>query len=166
MSYTIYTRTGCTFCDTAKRYMREHGVDYKEVYLTTDDDVRHVKSFIPEEHLNDRVRLPIVFKNQKFLGDHEALIRDHQVVLYNTWNPKQVFDLLKNNVCTVVYDKINGDRFQIKHCTLAEDRLPEGVKHIGSALTTSAFLTVYDLDTETWSGFNVSSIKSITVTGE
>jgi len=33
---TIYTSPSCTHCNSAKRYLSEHGVDYREVDISRD----------------------------------------------------------------------------------------------------------------------------------
>jgi glutaredoxin 3 len=33
---TIYTTPSCGFCQQAKRFLREHGVEYREVDVSTD----------------------------------------------------------------------------------------------------------------------------------
>jgi len=33
---TIYTAPSCTHCNSAKRYLSEHGVDYREVDISND----------------------------------------------------------------------------------------------------------------------------------
>ena len=35
---TIYTTPTCGFCQQAKRYFQEHGVQYKEIDVSTDED--------------------------------------------------------------------------------------------------------------------------------
>jgi len=145
--------------------MKEHSVEYKEVVLHTAEDITHLKSFLPEEIRDGKVRLPIVFKDREYLGDHENLIRDHQALVSDSWNPDQIFSLLKNNVCSVVFQRLNGETVQLRRCTLREDRLPEEYGE-GTSFTNTSFFTVYNLDTDSWRGFSVTSIKSITVTGE
>lgn len=162
MIYTLYTRGGCTACDAAKRYLNENDVEYKEVYLLTENDITHIKSFLPKEIRDGRIELPLVFRDDSYIGGKIELIRDHQHSLYNSFDKQSIFNLLRENVCSIIYEKTNGDTFQIR-CTLLENKLP-GEMNVTPAMY-GDFITVYNLDEDVWCGFHIRSLKSITITG-
>ena len=161
MIYTLYTRGGCTSCDTAKRYLNENNVEYKEVYLLSENDISEIKSTLPKEIREGRIELPLVFKDDSYIGGKIELIRDHQHSLYNSFDKQSIFNLLKENVCSIIYEKTNGDTFRVR-CTLLENKLP-GEMTISPSMYNGDFITVYDLDEDTWCGFHIRSVKSITV---
>lgn len=35
---TVYSKTTCGYCDMAKKYLKEHNIDYKEVLVDKDQD--------------------------------------------------------------------------------------------------------------------------------
>ena len=160
--YIMYTRGDCSQCEAAKRYLNENGVEYKEVYLLTETDIKEIKSFLPKEIASGQVALPLVFDDKhNYIGGRVEMIRDHQHKLYNVFDKTSLFNLLSGHVCTVVFEKVNGDMRKMK-CTLMESSLPEG--HTASNSTGSEnFLAVYDLENDGWRGFRVDSVKSITV---
>jgi len=162
--YTIYTRGACTECDAAKRYLNENDVEYKEVYLLTENDIKEIKSFLPRDLAEGMVKLPLVFDDEHhFIGDKIDMIRDHQHKLYNTFDKQSLYNLLSGHVCSVVFEKVNGELRQMK-CTLMEDNLPEGYRTTSQTdRSADNFLAVYDLENDGWRGFRVNSVKSITV---
>jgi len=169
MIYTLYTRGQCSECEAAKRYLRENDVEYKEVYLLTDNDIKEIKSFLPEEIASGRVSLPIVFdSHHEYIGGKIEMIKDHQHNLASTFKRSDLYQILKEHVCQVIFTKVDGTERKMR-CTLVADRLPELQKPLTETAkrpVAENFLAVYDLDNMGWRGFRVDSVKSIIVTGE
>lgn len=165
--YTIFTRGNCELCMAAKRYCLDNDISYNEVFLLTQENIEKVKALLPEEVRKSPTALPIVFdKDQNYIGGYEAMVKHHNdklVALNTKWEKDAIFDLLRHNVCTVVFEKVNGEMRKMK-CTLMEDRLPEGVT-VGKTDAThhDNFLAVYDIENEGWRGFRINSIQSINI---
>jgi len=160
--YTIYSRGDCAKCDQAKRYLHEHDIDYREIVLTTPEDIKHIKSFLPPAVAAGPVELPVVFKNGEYLGSKNEMIMDHRIPA--AFNKPMLFELLNNHICQLVFEKLNGEVIQTR-CTLVRDKLPEHSRNMKMS-STGNYLTVYDLDSDSWQGFRIDAVKSINVTGE
>jgi len=91
-------------------------------------------------------------------------------------NKADVESLLKENVCTVKFEKTNGEKRTMK-CTLVKDLLPEVLEKIVHPAETryphlkeqskkeqnQNVIAVYDLDKDDWRSFRISFIESIEV---
>lgn len=75
---------------------------------------------------------------------------------------------LKNNICTVVFTKVNGETRRMR-CTLKEDLLPaQETKHLDHATqqkrqTGENLVSVWDLDNDGWRSFRKDSVVDFIV---
>jgi hypothetical protein len=121
---------------------------------------------LPEEVRNrGSVTLPIVFDDQnEYVGGKDDLIKHHleHKTSFSDFDRDAIFGLLKNNVATIVFEKVNGDLRKMK-CTLKESMLPKytSEKSDKERKVPEHTLAVYDLDEEGWRSFRLNSIKSV-----
>lgn len=57
---TIYTKTTCSYCDTAKKYLRDHGISFVEINIETNQLARDFlkekgHKTVPQIYLNNRL---------------------------------------------------------------------------------------------------------------
>jgi hypothetical protein len=77
----------------------------------------------------------------------------------------QVYHVLKNNVATVTFTKVDGTQRNMR-CTLKDDHLPEQYRGKGAVLTEAGnTMRVYDVDLGEWRSFRLSSITGINLNG-
>ena len=167
MKYTIYTRGGCQACKEAKRYLNDNEVQFTEIYLMTDDDIKDIKSTLPAPIRTGQVALPLVFDENGYVGDKIAMIEDHQQKIKGIVGKSELYQILKNNLCSIVFTKVNGEERKMR-CTLKEGHLPEGVTYkAGDKKNQNMnFMAVYDVENDGWRGFRIDSLKSIEVIGD
>ena len=168
MKYTLYTRGNCQACTDAKRYLRENEVEYTEIYLMTESDIKNIKSQLPAPIRGGQVALPLVFDEfGDYIGDKIAMVQDHQDKLKGILGSKELHRILKNNVCHIVFTKVDGSERKMR-CTLMGGHLPPGttITESKDRAPVPNFMAVYDLDKDAWRGFRVDSLKSIEVIGE
>lgn len=66
---------------------------------------------------------------------------------------------LRNDVCTVVFEKADGTERTMK-CTLVENRIPGEKKPKGSSTYSEHVIRVYDVEADGWRSFKVAAVKS------
>ena len=74
-------------------------------------------------------------------------------------------ELLRNNVVTVTFTKVNGDA-RIMKCTLLSEHIPNAPKANGTVVARQSnndIVSVWDLDANGWRSFKVNSVKSVSV---
>ena len=77
-------------------------------------------------------------------------------------------DMLRRNVVTVTFTKVNGDE-RVMRCTLLSDLIPNAPKQNGELVveakntSNSTSVPVWDMDAAGWRSFRVDSVKSISV---
>lgn len=168
IDYVLYTRTTCPLCDQAKEYLSQHDVIYAEFMLETPEDSVKAKALLPEDVIKSgKVMLPLVFDdNDNYIGGKDDLIKHHMEhkKTFTDFDKDTIFGLLKDNVCTIVFEKVNGDQRKMR-CTLKESMLPQytSTKADKERKVSEHTLAVYDLDVEDWRSFRVGSVTSITV---
>jgi len=92
--------------------------------------------------------------------------------------PAEIVELLKENVCVIKFEKVNGEKRTMK-CTLLEDMIPEASKVIHPAETRypqlseldsaiephpekdRTVISVYDLENNGWRSFRINFLESI-----
>lgn len=160
--YTLFTRGACNKCVKAKEYLTEKNVPFNEVYLLTEHDIKNLKDRLPESLAGASISLPVVFDHSgKYIGDLTDMIRDVENRVDYGLNKQVMFEALKNNICVVVFTKVNGDQRRMM-CTLAESKLPEDFR-LSNKSQNNNFLAVYDIEEGGWRGFRVDSVQSFTV---
>lgn len=74
-------------------------------------------------------------------------------------------ELLLNNVVTVTFTKVNGEE-RVMKCTLLSEYIPNAAtanEVIIRDNTTSNNVSVWDLESNGWRSFRVSSVKNVSV---
>jgi len=89
-------------------------------------------------------------------------------------NKSEIEAMLKENVCTVKFEKVNGEKRTMK-CTLVKNLLPAVVEQIVHPAETRHpqlkkareqnpnVVAVYEIDTDSWKSFRVDFMESIEV---
>jgi hypothetical protein len=91
-------------------------------------------------------------------------------------NKSDIEKMLEENVCTVKFEKTNGEKRTMK-CTLVKDLLPEVLEKVIHPAETryphlkeeskraqnDNIVAVYDLDKDGWRSFRISYLESIEV---
>jgi hypothetical protein len=76
-----------------------------------------------------------------------------------------MLDMLKNNVCSVIFEKADGSKREM-HCTLMANQLPEA-KEVKEDKTPRAVnedvIPVWDIDKGSWRSFRVDSVQKMEV---
>ena len=79
----------------------------------------------------------------------------------------QLKALLQEKVCTVTFDKVNGDE-RVMECTLDSAILPQEQDRLLSSNPRDAFsrdndtvLSVWDLEKEGWRSFRIANVKKV-----
>lgn len=72
--YKIYSREGCRFCELAKKFMDERGLEYKEIRLDPEsEDYVRVRDELIEK--TGQRTFPWIFEEEKFIGGYTELAR-------------------------------------------------------------------------------------------
>lgn len=75
-------------------------------------------------------------------------------------------DMLRHNIVTVTFTKVNGDE-RVMKCTLRSELIPNAPTQNGELVVeqkqTSNNVSVWDVDASGWRSFRVASVKSISV---
>jgi hypothetical protein len=75
-------------------------------------------------------------------------------------------DMLRHNIVTVTFTKVNGDE-RVMKCTLRSERSPNAPTQNGELVVeqkqSSNNVSVWDVDSQGWRSFRVASVKSISV---
>ena len=85
----------------------------------------------------------------------------------NIFDRDNLMNMLKHNVVVVTFTKVNGDE-RVMKCTLLQNYLPNvastnGVTIVQEAKLGDNNISVWDIDSNGWRSFRVSSVKSISV---
>ena len=81
----------------------------------------------------------------------------------NTIFRTDLTNLLKENVCKVLFDKVDGTQREMI-CTLKPDLLPEGVEVKESKKKENLeVLAVYDLENNGWRSFRLDKLLAVSV---
>jgi WYL_2, Sm-like SH3 beta-barrel fold len=76
-----------------------------------------------------------------------------------------LIDMLRNNIVTVTFTKVNGDERTMK-CTLMAEYVPNAPTNNGQVLlqeSESKAVSVWDTEANGWRSFRVDSVKSISM---
>lgn len=74
-------------------------------------------------------------------------------------------ELLRNNIVTVTFTKVNGEE-RVMKCTLISEHIPNAPKANGKVVTNESkndLVSVWDMDVNGWRSFKVGSVKNISV---
>jgi hypothetical protein len=75
-------------------------------------------------------------------------------------------DMLRHNIVTVTFTKVNGDE-RVMKCTLRSEMIPNAPTQNGELVVeqkqSSNNVSVWDVDSQGWRSFRVASVKSISV---
>jgi hypothetical protein len=79
---------------------------------------------------------------------------------------ENLIDMLRNNIVTVTFTKVNGDE-RVMKCTLRSEMIPNAPTQNGELVVdqkqSSNNVSVWDVDSQGWRSFRVASVKSISV---
>lgn len=76
MKITVYTKTICPYCTSAKMWLKNKGYSYEEINL--DDDVERQKFY---ERVGEGVRtVPQIFVDDERIGGYQELVKSHLAV--------------------------------------------------------------------------------------
>ena len=76
-----------------------------------------------------------------------------------------LLDMLRNNIVTVTFTKVNGEERTMK-CTLMSEYVPNAPTNNGQVLlqeSESKAVSVWDTEMNGWRSFRVDSVKSISM---
>lgn len=77
-----------------------------------------------------------------------------------------LIDILRHNVATVTFTKVNGEE-RVMKCTLLSEHIPNAPKQNGELVveekSTSNNVSVWDVDANGWRSFRVENVKSISM---
>ena len=76
-----------------------------------------------------------------------------------------LIDMLRNNVVTVTFTKVNGDE-RIMTCTLRSEHIPNAPKTNGEVVIKESknnTVSVWDVNAQGWRSFKVENVKSISM---
>ena len=75
-------------------------------------------------------------------------------------------DILRHNIVTVTFTKVNGDE-RVMKCTLRSEMIPNAPTQNGELVVeqkqSSNNVSVWDVDSQGWRSFRVASVRSISV---
>jgi WYL_2, Sm-like SH3 beta-barrel fold len=74
-------------------------------------------------------------------------------------------DMLRNNIITVTFTKVNGEE-RVMRCTLMSEYVPNAPSNNGQVLlqeSEAKAISVWDTEANGWRSFRVDSIKSISM---
>ena len=66
-SVTVFTRTGCSFCSSAKDLLKEKGIHFEELILNEDYSIKTLKA------ISNTTSVPQIFSNGERIGGYEDL---------------------------------------------------------------------------------------------
>ena len=78
---------------------------------------------------------------------------------------ENLIDMLRNNIVTVTFTKVNGEE-RIMKCTLMAEYVPNAPTNNGQVLlqeSESKAVSVWDTEVNGWRSFRVDSVKSISM---
>jgi hypothetical protein len=78
---------------------------------------------------------------------------------------ENLVDMLRNNIVTVTFTKVNGDE-RVMQCTLLPEYVPNAPTNNGQVLlqeSESKAVSVWDVQASAWRSFRVDSVKSISM---
>ena len=78
---------------------------------------------------------------------------------------ENLIDMLRNNIVTVTFTKVNGDE-RVMQCTLLPEYVPNAPTNNGQVLlqeSESKAVSVWDVQANAWRSFRVDSVKSISM---
>lgn len=78
---------------------------------------------------------------------------------------ENLIDMLRNNIVTVTFTKVNGEERTMK-CTLMSEYMPNAPINNGQVLlqeSESKAVSVWDTEMNGWRSFRVDSVKSISM---
>lgn len=83
------------------------------------------------------------------------------------FNRDNIIEILRTNVATVTFTKMNGEVRKMK-CTLLSEHIPNASMVGGQVLTEdgnkkATTISVWDLEKTAWRSFRVDSVKSVSV---
>lgn len=76
-----------------------------------------------------------------------------------------LIDMLRNNIVTVTFTKVNGDE-RVMTCTLLSEHIPNAPTTNGEVVvkeTKSDTVSVWDINANGWRSFRVANVKSISM---
>lgn len=81
------------------------------------------------------------------------------------FNKDNLNELLRNNVATVTFTKVDGSE-RVMKCTLLKEYIPNAVtkgQNVVSEETTNLNMSVWDVEAAGWRSFRINSVKSVSV---
>ena len=81
------------------------------------------------------------------------------------FSKENLIDMLRNNVVTVTFTKVNGEE-RVMKCTLLPEYVPNATTNNGQVLlqeSESKAVSVWDVHANGWRSFRVDSVKSISM---
>jgi hypothetical protein len=78
---------------------------------------------------------------------------------------ENLIDMLRNNIVTVTFTKVNGEERTMK-CTLMAEYVPNAPSNNGQVLlqeSESKAVSVWDTEMNGWRSFRVENVKSISM---
>jgi glutaredoxin 3 len=77
MNIQIYSQPGCSGCEQAKNWMKSKGIEYQELILNVGQPQLPNKTYVPVQHLKDRVpnakSVPQIFDGKHHIGGFAEL---------------------------------------------------------------------------------------------
>lgn len=76
-----------------------------------------------------------------------------------------LIDMLRSNIVTVTFTKVNGDE-RVMTCTLLSEHIPNAPITNGEVVvkqTTSNTVSVWDINANGWRSFRIENVKSISM---
>ena len=77
-----------------------------------------------------------------------------------------LIDLLRHNVVTVTFTKVNGEE-RVMDCTLLADMIPNAPTQNGELIiegkSTSNNIAVWDVKAQGWRSFRIGNVKNVSV---
>jgi len=76
-----------------------------------------------------------------------------------------LIDMLRSNVVTVTFTKVNGDE-RVMTCTLLSEHIPNAPTTNGQVVvkeTSSNTVSVWDVNANGWRSFRIENVKSISM---
>ena len=81
------------------------------------------------------------------------------------FNKDNLNELLRNNVATVTFTKVDGSE-RVMTCTLLKEYIPNAAtkgQNVVSEETTNLNMSVWDVEAAGWRSFRINSVKSVSV---
>lgn len=78
---------------------------------------------------------------------------------------ENLIDMLRNNIVTVTFTKVNGEE-RVMKCTLMSEYVPNAPTNNGQVLlqeSEAKTVSVWDTEANGWRSFRVESVKSISM---